>query len=94
VLTADLKTPSQAVARSSLHLSPKFVMYSLRSGEFPAKVRRVFPATSDISGKFRFHSEVRLVVLYTGTLFILRIHVRFIVFLSHLLFISGELHHA
>jgi hypothetical protein len=33
-------------------------------------VRRAFPATSDISGEFRFHSEVSLVVLYTDTLFI------------------------
>jgi hypothetical protein len=64
----------------------------LRSGELPTKVRRAFPATSDISGEFRFHSEVHLVVLYTGTLFISRIHDRFIVFLSHLLFISGEQH--
>jgi hypothetical protein len=55
-------------------------------------VRRAFSATSDISGEFYFHSEVSLIVLYTGTLFISRIHNRFIVFLSHLLFISGELH--
>jgi hypothetical protein len=48
----------------------------LRSGELPAKVRRAFPATSDISGEFRFDSEVRLVVLFTGTLFFLRIHPR------------------
>jgi hypothetical protein len=39
----------------------------LRSGELPAMVRRAFPTTSDISGEFRFHSEVRLVVLFTGT---------------------------
>jgi hypothetical protein len=45
-------------------------------------VRRAFSATSDISGKFRFHSEVRLVVLYTGTLFISRIHDRLIVSFS------------
>jgi hypothetical protein len=64
----------------------------LRSGEFPIKVRRAFPATSDISGEFRFYSEVRLVIIYTGMLFISRIHDRFIVSLSHLLFISSELH--
>jgi hypothetical protein len=48
---------SRAAARSSLHPSPKFFIYSLRSGEFPTKVRRAFPATSDISGEFRFPSE-------------------------------------
>jgi hypothetical protein len=40
---------SWAAARSSLHPSPKFCIYSLRSGELPTKVRRAFPTTSDIS---------------------------------------------
>jgi hypothetical protein len=56
----------------------------LRSGELPVMVRRAFPATSDISGEFRFHSEVPLIVLFTGTSFFLRIHARFIV--SHYIF--------
>jgi hypothetical protein len=33
-------------------------------------VRQAFPTTLNISGEFHFHSEVSLVVLYTGTLFI------------------------
>jgi hypothetical protein len=61
----------------------------LRSGELPAKVRRAFPATSDISGEFRFHSEVCLVVLFTGTSFFSRIHHPFVVSLIFFLF-SGE----
>jgi hypothetical protein len=61
-------------------------VYSLRSGELPMKVRRAFPATSDISGEFRFHPEVRLVVLYAGTPFLLRIHVRLAEFLSFSLY--------
>jgi hypothetical protein len=62
----------------------------LRSGELAARVRRAFPATSDISGEFRFHYEVRLVVLFNGTSFVLRIHARFIV--PHLIFFfAGEL---
>jgi hypothetical protein len=45
-------------------------------------VRRAFPATSDISGEFRFRSEVRLVVLFTGTSFVLRIRICLIDFLT------------
>jgi hypothetical protein len=89
-LVSEVQPLSRAAARSSLHPSPKFFIYSLRSGELPAIVRRAFSATSDISGEFRFHSEVRLIVLYTDTLFISRIHDRFIV--SHLIFFfAGEL---
>jgi hypothetical protein len=51
-------------------------MYSLRSGELPAKVRRTFPTTFLISGEFRFYSEVCLVVLFTGTPFVSRIIIR------------------
>jgi hypothetical protein len=47
-------------------------------------VRRAFPATSDISGEFRFHSEVCLVVLFTGTSLFSRIHHLVVVFLMHL----------
>jgi hypothetical protein len=65
-------------------------MYSLRSGELPAMVRRDFPATLDISDEFRFHSEVRLVVLFNGTSFVLRIHARFIV-PHHIFFFADEL---
>jgi len=42
----------------------------------PAEVRRSFPATFLISGEFRLHHD--LVFFYTGTSFILRIHLRLI----------------
>jgi hypothetical protein len=52
-------------------------------------VRQAFPATSDISGEFRFHSEVRLIVLFTSTSFFSRIHHPSVVSLIFFLF-SGE----
>jgi hypothetical protein len=73
-LVSEVQPLSRAAARSSLHPSPKFCICSLRSGELSTKVRRAFPATLDISGEFRFHSEVCLVVLFTGTSFFSRIH--------------------
>jgi hypothetical protein len=42
----------------------------------PAKVRRAFPATSDISGEFRFHSEGSLVVLFSEVYLFAAIHHR------------------
>jgi hypothetical protein len=62
----------------------------LRSGELPAMIRRAFSATFDISGEFRFHSEVCLVVLFIGTPFVSRIRRPFIDSLI-LLFYSGEM---
>jgi hypothetical protein len=68
-LDSQVQPLSRAAARSSLHVSPKFFICSLRSGELPTKVRRAFPATFLISGEFRFHPKVRLVVVFTGTSF-------------------------
>jgi hypothetical protein len=87
---------SRAAARSSLHPSPKFCIYSLRSGELPTKVRRAFPATFLISGESRFHSEVCLVVLYPDTSSFSRIRASCAVFLTFLSFptrFPGELLH-
>jgi hypothetical protein len=79
MLIADLKTPSRVAARSSLHPSPKFVVYSLRSGELPTKVQRAFLATSNISGEFCFHSKVSLVVLFSVVYLFTAIHHRLII---------------
>jgi hypothetical protein len=89
-MDSEVQLLSRAAARSSHHLSPKFCIYSLRSGELPTKVRRAFSATSDISGEFHFHFEVPLVVLFTGTSFFFRIHTCFVV-PHHIFFFAGEL---
>jgi hypothetical protein len=55
-------------------LTPWFFIYSLRSGELSAMVRRAFPATSNISYEFRFHSKIHLDLLYVVMYSFLRIH--------------------
>jgi hypothetical protein len=77
---------SRAAARSSLHPSPKFCIYSLRSGELPTKVRRAFPATFLVSGENRHCCKVVLVVPYAVLYSFSRIRVRLIVFLIYLSF--------
>jgi hypothetical protein len=75
---------SRAAARSSLHPSPKFCIYSLRSGELSTKVRRAFPATFLVSGENHRCCKVALVVLYAVVYSFSRIRVRLIMFLIYL----------
>jgi hypothetical protein len=63
-LDSEVQPLPRAAARSSLHPSPKFFIYSLRSGELPTKVRRAFPVTFLISGENRHCCKVALIVLY------------------------------
>jgi hypothetical protein len=85
-LVSEVQPLSRAAARSSLHPSPKFCIYSLRSGELSTKVRRAFPATFLVSGENHRCCKVALVVLYAVVYSFPRIRVRLIVFLIYLSF--------
>jgi hypothetical protein len=85
-LVSEVQPLSRAAARSSLHPSPKFFIYSLRSGELPVIVRRAFPVSSSRSSEFRHHQKVPLDLLYVVMPPFSRIRVRLIVFLIYLSF--------